>query len=376
MTSLEHAQVLCPKHMTNGPCGGVTPAGACEVDRALLCPYLDELTSLPWRQPLLSKERAVPNGEGRLERTLRANRFAIIAEAYTPDSADVSGLIQTYSLFKDRFTAVNIAEHALASPHASTLAAAALFVQNGIEAIINLTCRDRNRIGLQGEILGAAALGVKNLFCVTGDHPTLGDHPEAKAVFDLDSLELVSLTKRMRDEGLLLSGRNIERPPHLFIGAAANPFTRPYELQAERVAAKVAAGADFIQTQGIFDVARFEGFTRQLCDFGVFEQAYLIAGVAVVTTLEQALWLRREVPGARVPDELVEQFRKTPERKRRAFGLTYAANLVARLRHVRGVSGVLLFPLHGDVTSVRDVLERIDLGDGVTGDALPTDFKD
>ena len=368
------AQTLCPKHMTNGPCGGVTPAGACEVDGNLPCPYLDDLAFLPWRQPTMPKGRAVRGGEGRLERTLRSGQFAVIAEAYTPDSADLSGLVQTYSAFKDKFTAVNIAEHALASPHASTLAAAALFKQSCVEAIINLTCRDRNRIGLQGEILGAAALGVKNLFCVTGDHPALGDHPEAKAVFDLDSLELITLAKRMRDEGALLSGRRLEHSPHLFIGAAANPFSRPYDLQAERVAAKVAAGADFIQTQGIFDVARFEGFVQQLRDFGALERAYLIAGVAVVTTLEQALWLRREVPGARVPDELVEQFSQTPERKRRDFGLTYAADLVARLRGVAGVSGVLLFPLHGDVPSVRDVLGRIDLGDEVIGDALPTDF--
>ena len=359
------AQTLCPKHMTNGPCGGVTPAGACEVDGTLPCPYLSDLAFLPWRQPTMPKERAARRGEGRLERTLHSGHFAVIAEAYTPDSADLSGLIQTYNGFKDKITAVNIAEHALASPHASTLAAAALFEQHGIEAIINLTCRDRNRIGLQGEILGAAALGVKNLFCVTGDHPALGDHPEAKAVFDLDSLELIALAKRMRDESVLLSGRVLERPPRLFIGAAANPFTRPFELQAERVAAKVAAGADFIQTQGIFDVARFEGFVQQLRDLGALTCAYLIAGVAVVTTLEQALWLQREVPGTRVPDELIAQFSITPERKRRDFGLAYAADLVARLRNVKGVSGVLLFPLHGDVLSIRDVLERIKReGDG------------
>ncbi len=359
-------KVSCPKSMTHGPCGGVTPSGACEVDGVLPCPYLNGLASLPWRQPTMPERRFVRRGEGRLERTLRSNGFAVIAEAYTPDSADLGGLIQTYSLFKDKFTAVNIAEHALASPHASTLAAASLFEQHSVEAIINLTCRDRNRIGLQGEILGAAALGVKNLFCVTGDHPALGDHPEAKAVFDLDSLELIALAKRMRDESVLLSGRIIEHPPRLFIGAAANPFTLPYDLQAERVAAKVAAGADFIQTQGIFDVGGFEGFVAQLRDFGALERAYLIAGVAVVTGLEQALWLQHEVPGARVPDELIRRFRTTPERRRRDFGLAYAAELVTRLRGVAGVSGALLFPLHGDVASLREVLERINLrgGDG------------
>ena len=363
VNDLFRARTLCPKHMTHGPCGGVRVSGACEVDAALPCPYLEVLDSLPWRYPVIPQKRLEPptRSEGKLERALHSGEFVVIAEAYTPDSADLSGLIATYSAFKDAFTAVNIAEHALASPHASTLAAAALFERAGMEAIINLTCRDRNRIGLQGEILGAAALGVKNVFCVTGDHPALGDHPEAKAVFDLDSLELISLAKTLRDEGRFLSGRELERSPDLFIGTAANPFTRPAELQAERVAAKVAAGADFIQTQAIFDTADFAVFAAQLWAFGVFEHAYLIAGVAVVTTLEQAVWLQRHVPGARVPDELVEQFKKTPEARRRAFGLRYTGDLITQLRAVPEVSGVLLFPLGGDVTSLRAVLEHLDL---------------
>lgn len=368
MNDLLRARTLCPKSMTNGPCGGVKASGACEVDDAWPCPYLEVLNVLPWRQPSLQGVATFSprDSKSKLERALHSGEFVVIAEAYTPDSADLSGLIETYRVFQDRITAVNIAEHALASPHASSLAAAALFERAGIEAILNLTCRDRNRIGLQGEILGAAALGVKDVFCVTGDHPALGDHPEAKAVFDLDALELISLAKGLQ-EGRFLSGRELEHPPELFIGAAANPFTRPAELQAERVAAKVVAGADFVQTQGIFDVARFEGFTRQLRDFGALERAYLIAGVAVVTTLEQALWLRREVPGARVPEELIERFETTPESKRRAFGLRYTSDLIARLRAVPEVSGVLLFPLGGDVASLREVLEHIDLkerGDG------------
>ncbi len=360
----ERARTRCPKRMVNGPCGGVRPSGGCEVDEALPCPYLEVLDLLPWRQPVIQGdvlEARLESSQGKLERTLRAKRFAVVAEAYTPDSADLSGLVASYRAFKDAFTAVNVAEHALARTHASSLAAAALFEQRGVEAILNLTCRDRNRIGLQGEILGAAALGVKNLFCVTGDHPALGDHPEAKAVFDLDALELIALAKRMRDEGVLLSGRMLEHPPALFIGAAANPFTRPAELQAERVAAKVAAGARFIQTQAIFDLAGFGVFVQQLRDFGVLERAYLIAGVAVVTGLEHALWLQREVPGARVPDDLVARFEATVRGERRAFGLGYAADLVAKLRGLPGVSGALLFPLGGDVASLGELLEHATL---------------
>lgn len=280
---LERARTHCPKQMTHGPCDGVRASGACEVDAELPCPYLNILDTLPWRRPVIL-EKMHPRSsraQGRLELALHGGKFVVIAEAYTPDSANLSGLVDTYTAFEDKITAVNIAEHALASPHASSLAAAALFERAGIEAILNLTCRHRNSIDLQGEILGAAALGVKNVFCVTGDHPALGDHPEAKAVFDLDALELISLTKKLRDERKFLSGRGLEHPPDLFIGAAANPFTRPAELQAERVAGKVAAGARFIQTQAIFAVPQFKCFVRQLRSFGVFGYAHLIAGVAV-----------------------------------------------------------------------------------------------
>jgi methylenetetrahydrofolate reductase (NADPH) len=354
--TLEQAQTTCPKHMYNGPCGGVRLDNTCEVNHQMLCPYVQIANELPWRHPPIKARASKTVNEGRLERTLRAGKFAITAEAYTPDTSDLSDLIKTYEAFKGKITAVNIAEHALATPHASTLAAAALFERAGIEAIINLTCRDRNRIGLQGEILGASALGVKNIFCVTGDHPALGDHPEAKAVFDLDALQLVSLVKRLRDDGELLSGRKLESKPKLFIGAAANPFSPPVSLQAERVAAKVAAGADFIQTQAVFDLASLQTFIEGLESFGVFEHTYLMVGVAVVTGLEQALWLQREVPGARVPDQFIERLRGTPEHQRRAEGVMYALELIQQLEKTTKVHGALLFPLHGDVSSLAEVL--------------------
>jgi methylenetetrahydrofolate reductase (NADPH) len=357
--TLEYAQTLCPKHMVNGPCGGVGQDHTCEVNHQMVCPYLQITEELPWRHPVLQAAKPKAVSSGRLEQTLRSGTFAVIAEAYTPDNPDLTEFIKTYQSFSEKITAVNIAEHALATPHTSTLAAAALFERAGMEAIINLTCRDRNRIGLQGEILGAAALGIKNIFCVTGDHPALGDHPSAKAVFDLDSLQLVSLVKHLRDDGELLSGRKLESNPNLFIGAAANPFSPPVPLQAERVAAKVAAGADFIQTQAVFDLASLQKFIDGLESFGVFESAYLIVGVAVVTGLEQALWLQREVPGARVPESLIDQLRKIPEPQRRAEGVCYALELVAQLKETKHVHGVLLFPLHGDVSSLGEILERL-----------------
>ena len=359
LSNLAAAIQTCPKQMTHGPCGGVSVAGRCEVDAARRCPYLDVLDELPWRAPKVSRDLTQARREGRLEATLRSGRFALVAEVYTPDSADLTRLVEAYLPLKDRVTALNIAEHALATPHASTLAAAALFEREGLETIINLACRDRNRIGLQGEILGAAALGVKNLFCVTGDHPKLGDQPGAKAVFDLDSLELIALAKRLRDEGELLGGRKLSAAPKLFIGGAANPFSPPVGLQAERVAAKVAAGAGFVQTQGVFDLDNFATFVDDLHAWRVLDHAYLVAGIAILTSAAQGRWLQKEVPGARVPDSLIGALDALPPGAQREAGVAYAVQLVENLKRMDGVSGALLFPLHGDIASIGEVLEKL-----------------
>ena len=367
--SLELARQRCPKRMHNGPCGGVTAAGMCEVDAALACPYLAITAELPWRNPRVAAERPPQRSAGRLEASLRAGAFVLIAEAYTPDSADLAGVVATYSALGSRITAVNIAEHALATPHASTLAAAALLERAGVETIVNLTCRDRNRIALQGEVLGAAALGIHNLFCITGDHPRIGDHPQAQAVYDCDSIELLQLARRMCDRGQLLSDRPLAVPPRLLLGGAASPFSPPYILQAERVAAKIAAGADFIQTQAIFDLDGFGDFVGQLRELGALERAWLIAGVALIGSLEQAVWLQRHVPGARVPHSLLAQLEATPHHRQREAGLRYSAEQIARLQAMPGVSGALLFPLMGDTDALTEVLE---LGTGARGWGLGT----
>lgn len=350
--------------MQHGPCGGVTPDHTCEVDANLPCPYFNVLKKLPWRNPdlahvpLLSEQ--TPQSQGRLEASLRAGDFVHIAEVYTPDSTNVHAVIDQYMPWKQHITAVNIAEHALATPHASTLAAAALFERAGIETIINLTCRDRNRIALQGELLGAAALGVRNIFCITGDHPARGDHPDARAVFELDAFGLIRLTAQLRDQRQFASGRPLEQAPEVFIGAAANPFSPPETIQAERVAAKVAAGARFIQTQGIFDIAGLEAFCAQLRVWGVLERAYLIAGVAIVTSAAQARWLRDAVPGARVPEGLITDLERLSPAEQRRQGVMYAATLTRDLQALSGVSGALLFPLQGDVASIGEVLDLLE----------------
>jgi methylenetetrahydrofolate reductase (NADPH) len=356
--SLAQAEAICPKHMRHGPCGGVNPGNVCEVDDTLACPYLPLLDKLPWRQekPLEGLTLSLA-GQGKLADRLRADDFAVVVEAYPPAGVDVSALIERYAPFEDKVDAVNVAENPLSTPYLSALATAALFEQKGIPTILNFTCRERNLIGLQSDLLGAAALGVQNVFCVTGDHPTLGDHPYAQPVFELDSLELVALARQLRDEGRFESNRELESRPTYLVGAAGSPFSIPPDIQAERAAAKVAAGAEFLQTQAVFNVKLFRKFVARLTDLGTLNGAWLIAGMAVVTKLEQAIWLQTQVPGSLVPNELVSLLRRTEPVRRRKVGLSYIAELISQVREVPGVRGMLLFPLEGDIESIGELIE-------------------
>ncbi|MCU0490577.1 MAG: methylenetetrahydrofolate reductase C-terminal domain-containing protein [Chloroflexaceae bacterium] len=357
--ALVEAQARCPKRMLHGPCGGVRPGNVCEVDATLPCPYLAIADSLAWRlNAPLTPPTSRKTHSGPLAARLQGGGFALVAEVYAPDSADLSELLRRYEPLRGRVDAVNVADNALATPHTSALATAAMFERQGSAAILNMTCRDRNRIALQSDLLGAVALGVQHVFCITGDHPALGDHRQSRAVFELDSLELIAMARRLRDEGCLHNGRPLQQAPTYMIGAAGSPFSPPHALQAERASAKVAAGADFIQTQAVFDLALFRPFVRHMGELGALQHAWLIAGLAVVTTLEQALWLQAEVPGALVPEEFIALLRRTPGPQRRAAGLAYSAEMLAELRATPGVSGALLFPLGGDIESMGELIER------------------
>jgi methylenetetrahydrofolate reductase (NADPH) len=368
MLSLDQAQTLCPKHMLNGPCGGVRDDGACEVGPHIVCPYPLILDQLPWRIKALSPAgRGLGEGasmrralDGRLAAKLAARDFVILAELWPPANADLDATVRRYQALGPKVDAVNIADSPLAQPFMSSLAACAAFKQAGMEAIMNLACKDRSRIALQAELMGAGALGVNAVLCITGDHPALGDHKHAKPVYDLDSFGLVRLAKRLRDEGQFDSGRAVEGKPSYLIGAAGSPFTKPVEVQAERAAAKVFAGADFIATQAAFDFDRFAEFAQRMAGFGALEHGRLIAGIGVVTTPQQAQWLNTNVPGANVSPVIIEMLAREGPEARRATALRWTAEFISRIRELLGVSGILLYAMDHDVESLGELLEMIE----------------
>jgi methylenetetrahydrofolate reductase (NADPH) len=205
---------------------------------------------------------------------------------------------------------------------------------------MQMSCRDRNRIALQGDLLGASALGLKNVLCITGDDVTNGDQPEAKRVFDFDSMHLLHTAKIMRDGGMFLSGRKLAVPPRLFLGAVENPFAPPLEWRPHRLAKKIDAGADFIQTQYVFDLKIFREFMARACDLGLHERVYILAGVGPLKSPRAAEFMRTHVPGVVIPDAIVERLEKTPRERWRDEGMQICIEIIQQLHEIEGVAGV------------------------------------
>ncbi len=278
--------------------------------------------------------------EGRLERVLRSGRFAVTSELNPPDSADPEDVYSSALVLSSVCDAINAVDASGAHCHMSSVAICALLVRAGYEPVFQITCRDRNRIAIQGDLLGAAAMGVHNVLCITGDDVSAGDQPEAKRVFDFDSIQLLNTARIMRDDGVFLSGRKLTTPPKLFLGAAANPFVQPFDWRPLRLAKKVAAGASFIQTQYCFDIPRLEQFMGAVRDMGLHEKVYILVGVGPLRSEKAAEFMRTNVPGVRIPDEIVERLRKTPKEKKQAEGKRICVEMIQQVREIEGVAGV------------------------------------
>ena len=275
---------------------------------------------------------------GRFERVLRAGQFAVTAEIAPPDSADPADVYQRAALFDGYVDAINATDSSGANCHMSSMGICSLLTRRGYAMILQQSCRDRNRIAMQGDILGAAAMGVCNILCLSGDGVESGDHPEAKPVFDMDSISALGMVRHMRDEQQFLSGRTINSPPRLFLGAATNPFAPPLDFRPHRMAKKIAAGAQFIQTQYCFDVERFKTFMAQVRDLGLLEQAYVLAGVGPLASAKAADWIRRNVAGVHIPDAVIDRLAGAQDQKQE--GVDLCVDLIEQVREIEGVSGV------------------------------------
>lgn len=275
---------------------------------------------------------------GRLERVLRAGKFAVTTELSPPDSADPEEVYLRARVFDGYVDAINATDGSGANCHMSSVGVCSLLTRVGYATVIQVSCRDRNRIAIQGDVLGAAAMGVANILCLTGDGVQAGDHADARPVFDLDCISLLEMVRTMRDRGQFLSGRRLTSPPRVFLGAAANPFVPPFEYRPLRLAKKVAAGAQFVQTQYCFDVPRLEEYMKRVRDLGLLEECYVLVGVGPLASANAARWIRQNVPGIHIPDEVIERLARAA--KPRQEGRKLCVELIQQIREIEGVSGV------------------------------------
>jgi methylenetetrahydrofolate reductase (NADPH) len=280
------------------------------------------------------------DGRSRLERVLRSGRFAVTAELNPPDSADPQAVYDRALVLASVCDAINATDASGANVHMSSVGVCALLTRAGYEPVLQVSCRDRNRIAIQGDLLGAAAMGVRNVLCLTGDGVQAGDQPEAKPVFDLDSISLLRTARILRDDAQFLSGRPLEDVPRLFLGAVENPFVPPFEERARRLAKKITAGAEFVQTQYCFDVARLEAFMRRARDLGLTDRAAILVGVGPLRSVHAALWMREHVPGVVIPDAVIERLRGAPKGRVGDEGKRICVEMIQQVRGVEGVRGV------------------------------------
>jgi methylenetetrahydrofolate reductase (NADPH) len=273
-----------------------------------------------------------------LEKVLTEGHFAVTSELGPPKGTSADFIRRKVEVLRNYVDAVNVTDNQTAVVRMSSVAACAILRQVGVDPVMQMTCRDRNRIAIQSDILGAVALGIRNLLCLSGDHQKFGNHPESKNVHDIDSIQLVQMVRRMRDDGQFLCGDKISGGVPLFIGAAANPFGDPFEFRPLRLEKKVRAGADFIQTQGVFDIERFARYMELVRERGLHEKVYILAGIIPMKSAGMARYMRDYVAGLIVPDELVRRMESAKDPKEE--GVQIAVELIEQVREIEGVRGI------------------------------------
>ena len=273
-----------------------------------------------------------------LEEKLRAGQFAITAEVTPPVSFRADDLLQRALPLRGLADAINVTDGASARAHLSAPLAAAILAREGLEPVLQFTCRDRNRLALEGELMGAAACGIRNILCLTGDDPQAGDQPEAKAVFDLDSAALTRIARDLRDKGELPTGRKVAGEAHFFIGAADVPINPPAGWRADRLAAKAAAGAQFAQTQFCMDREIVRRYAQRIREHEALRDFFLLIGVAPLRSAKSAHWMRKHLYGSIIPEQYVERLESAADPA--SEGERICVELIGELAQIPGIAGV------------------------------------
>ena len=288
--------------------------------------------------PKITPSNEPKTNENTFQDVLQAGHFVVTTEIAPPDSAKRQDVLDRANIFNGYVDAINATDGSGAHCHMSSLGVCAILTQAGYSPILQISCRDRNRIAIQGDILGASALGVHNVLCLSGDGVGAGDHPEAKPVFDLDSVSLLQTIKILRDEKRFLSGRPLSCPPKVFLGASINPFVPPVKNRVHQLAKKVHAGAQYIQSQYCFDIEIARTFMQEACDMGLAEQCAIIMGVGILPSARTANWMRKNVPGVYIPDAVIDRLESAQDQK--AEGRKICIELMQELKTIKGVRGV------------------------------------
>jgi methylenetetrahydrofolate reductase (NADH) len=296
----------------------------------------------------------------KLEKILASGQLAVTSECGPPRGSDPEVIVRKAEMIKNHVDAINVTDNQTSMTRLCSLAACIRLKLLGLEPILQMVTRDRNRIALQSDILGAASFDIHNLLCLSGDHQSFGDCAQGQNVYDIDSMQLIQTVRHMRDEGKFLGGDPIQRPPRMFVGAAANPFADPYEIRVPRLAKKVAAGAEFIQTQCIYNLDKFEDWLGKARARGLTEQVYILAGLTPMKSAGMARYMKNRVPGMDVPDEIVKRLADTPKEKQAEEGIKICVESIQRLKEVKGVAGFHIMAIEWE-EMVPEIVERAGL---------------
>ncbi|MBA7663930.1 Bifunctional homocysteine S-methyltransferase/5,10-methylenetetrahydrofolate reductase [subsurface metagenome] len=293
----------------------------------------------------------------RLEKILASGNLAVTSECGPPRGSSGDTIIKKAEMIKDYVDAINITDNQTSMTRLCSLASVIHLKLMGLDPVLQMVTRDRNRIALQSDILGAASFDIYNILCLSGDHQSFGDNPQGQNVFDLDSIQLIQTVRLMRDEGKFLGGDDIDQPPKMFVGAAANPFADPFEIRVPRLAKKIAAGVEFIQTQCIYNLEKFELWMKMVRDRGLHEKVYILAGVTPFKSAGMAKYMKNRVPGMDVPDEVVNRMSGVPKEKQPEEGIKICVESIQRLKEVEGVRGFHVMAIEWE-EKVPEIVEQ------------------